>query len=84
VTELARFAACGPGSRSSTEEERMTEQRPDTDDRREPGGTPTAGRGDLTDRPVTPGDDAPASAVPGAYEADDDEQERGRVVKPGN
>jgi hypothetical protein len=62
----------------------MTAQRPDTDDRQEPGGTPTAGRGDLTDRPVIPGDDAATpSAVPGAYEADD-EQERGRAVKPGN
>ncbi len=63
----------------------MTEQRPDTDDRREPGGTPTAGRGDLTDRPVTPGDETGRpSAVPGAYESDEDDQERGRAVKPGN
>jgi hypothetical protein len=63
----------------------MSEQRPDTDDRAEPGGTPSAGRGDLTDRPATPGpgDDGPA-AVPGVYEADDDEQQRGKAVKPGN
>ena len=63
----------------------MTEQRPDTDDRHEPGGTPAPGRGDLTDRAVTPGDDATTpAAVPGAYDADDDERERGRAVKPGN
>jgi hypothetical protein len=63
----------------------VTEQRPDTEDRREPGGTPTIGRPGLTERPVTPGDDTTtASAVPGAYEADDDEQERGRAAKPGN
>ena len=63
----------------------MTEQRPDTDDRREPGGTPTAGRGDLIDRPVTPGDEASTTAaVPGAYDADDEDRERGRAVKPGN
>jgi hypothetical protein len=63
----------------------MTEQRPDTDDRGEPGGTPSPGPTHLTDRPVTPGarDDEPR-AVPGAYEADDDEQEHGRAVKPGN
>jgi hypothetical protein len=63
----------------------MTEQRPDTDDRHEPGGTPTTGRGDLTDRPVTPGSETTQpSAVPGVYSADDDDRERGRDVKPGN
>ena len=53
----------------------MTEQRPDTDDRHEPGGTPAPGGGHLTDRPVTPGEDDTArpAAVPGAYETDDDE-----------
>ena len=63
----------------------MTEQRPDTDDRHEPGGTPTTGGGDLTDRPVTPGNaTAQPSAVPGVYAADDDDLERGRDMKPGN
>lgn len=62
----------------------MTEQRPDTDDRREPGGTPSPGPSDLTDRPVAPGDDGAARAVPGAYEADEADRERGKAVKPGN
>jgi hypothetical protein len=65
----------------------MTEQRPDTDERDEPGGTPSPGPGNLTARPAVPGDDdgggAP-KAVPGAYEADEDEQARGREQKPGN
>lgn len=62
----------------------MPEARPDTDDRREPGGTPAPGAGNLTDRPVGPGDDGAARAVPGAYQADEAEQERGKAVKPGN
>jgi hypothetical protein len=64
----------------------MTEQRPDTDERDEPGGTPSPGHGNLTAKPVTPGtDDAGTpAAVPGAYEADEADQERGRAVKPGN
>jgi hypothetical protein len=62
----------------------MTEQRPDTDERDEPGGTPSPGPDDLTDRPMAPGDDGAAKAVPGAYAADDAEQERGKAVKPGN
>lgn len=63
----------------------MTEARPDTDEHREPGGTPSPGPADLTDRPVTPGTDdgAGARAVPGAYEADDTDRERGKAVKPG-
>jgi hypothetical protein len=64
----------------------MTEQRPDTDERHEPGGTASPGHGDLTARPGIPGrddGDAPA-AVPGAYEADESERERGKAVKPGN
>jgi hypothetical protein len=63
----------------------MTEARPDTDDRAEPGGTPSPGPGNLTDAPAQPGgsSDQPA-AVPGAYEADDAERERGKAVKPGN
>ncbi len=60
----------------------MTEHRPDTDDRGEPGGTPTASAGNLTDRPVTPGDDdTRPSSVPGAYAADDEDRER--AVEPG-
>ena len=64
----------------------MTEQRPDTDERGEPAGTPSPGPDNLTAAPTTPGDpDAGAAkAVPGAYEADDEEQARGRAVKPGN
>lgn len=64
----------------------MTEQRPDTDQRAEPAGTPSPGPGDLVSKPVSPGGDdtGQPSAVPGAYEADDAERERGRAVKPGN
>ena len=64
----------------------MTEQRPDTDDRADPAGTPSPGPDNLTAKPRTPGtDDAgAATAVPGAYEADDAEQQRGKAVKPGN
>jgi hypothetical protein len=64
----------------------MTEQRPDTDERGEPAGTPSPGPGNLTARPVTPGDDdaGNAAAVPGAYEGDEDDQARGREWKPGN
>lgn len=60
----------------------MTEHRPDTDERSEPAGTPSTGQGDLTARPVIPGDDGgEAKAVPGAYGAD--EQDRGRSAAPG-
>jgi hypothetical protein len=64
----------------------MTEQRPDTDERDEPGGTPSPGPHDLTARPQQPGshgDDGPA-AVPGAYESSEAAQGRGKAVKPGN
>ncbi len=63
----------------------MTEQRPDTDERSEPGGTPSPGPGNRTARPAVPGDDAEGApaAVPGAYEADEQEQARGRTRKPG-
>jgi hypothetical protein len=63
----------------------MTEQRPDTDERTDPAGTPSPGPDHLTDGPVVPGarGDEP-TAVPGAYEADDSEQQRGKAVKPGN
>jgi hypothetical protein len=64
----------------------MTEQRPDTDERDDPAGTPSAGPDNLTARPAVPGDDGGGApkAVPGAYEADDDDRERGKAVKPGN
>jgi hypothetical protein len=64
----------------------MTEDRPDTDQRAEPAGTAAPGPGNLTAKPVTPGgDDArKPTAVPGAYEADDAERDRGKAVKPGN
>ena len=63
----------------------MTEQsRPDTDERDEPGGTPSPGPDSLTQRPLSPGDDAATRAVPGAYDADEPERGRGKAVKPGN
>ncbi len=63
----------------------MTESRPDTDDRAEPGGTPSPGPDNLIDAPAQPGSDpGRPAAVPGAYEADEAEQERGKAVKPGN
>lgn len=64
----------------------MSDPRPDTDEHGEPGGSPTAGQDDLIRKPVTPGtDDAgSATAVPGAYESDDEARERGKAVKPGN
>jgi hypothetical protein len=64
----------------------MTEQRPDTDERNDPGGTPSSGPDDLTSKPATPGSDETTqpTAVPGAYQADDADQERGTAVKPGN
>lgn len=64
----------------------MTEQRPDTDERDEPGGTPSSGPDDLAARAATPGtDDAGrTTAVPGVYEAGDEDRERGKAVKPGN
>lgn len=64
---------------------RSDDPRPDTDERNEPGGTPSPGPDDLIAKPTTPGDDAGAStAAPGTYQADESEQERGRAVKPGN
>ena len=64
----------------------MTHERPDTDEKHEPAGTPPPGQDNLTAKPVTPGtDDAgTASAVPGVYDADDAARERGKAVKPGN
>lgn len=63
----------------------MADPRPDTDEKDEPGGTPSHGRHDLIRKPVTPGsEDDGSSAAPGAYEADDEERERGKAVKPGN
>jgi hypothetical protein len=64
----------------------MTEQRPDTDERHDPAGTSSPGPDDLTAKPSTPGDEDTGrpAAVPGAYEADDDDQQRGRAVEPGN
>lgn len=64
----------------------MAEPRPDTDERPEPGGSPTQGQDDLIRKPVVPGTDdtGPSTAVPGAHEADDDDRERGKAVKPGN
>ncbi len=65
-------------------EHRPDTDRPDTDEHAEPGGSPTQGQHDLIRKPVTPGADDGPSAVPGAYEADDDDRERGKAVKSGN
>jgi hypothetical protein len=61
-------------------------ERPDTDERHDPAGTPSPGPADLTAKPTTPGSDDAGrpTAVPGAYEADDGDQKRGKAVKPGN
>ncbi len=64
----------------------MTEHPVDTHERGEPAGTPSPGSGDLTSRPVTPGEDDAGGpkGVPGTYDADAEEQARGREWKPGN
>ena len=64
----------------------MSQERPDTDEKNEPAGTPSPGHGSLTAKPLIPGDEdaRSASAVPGAYDADDVAQESGKAVKPGN
>ena len=65
----------------------MTEQRPDTDERDDPGGTRTPGPDDLTAKPAVPGsadETTQPTAAPGVYVADEDDQRRGRAVKPGN
>ena len=65
----------------------MTERRPDTDERDDPGGTPTPGPDDLTAKPATPGstdETTQPTAVPGVYEAGEDEQRRAHAVKPEN
>jgi hypothetical protein len=54
----------------------------------DPGGTPEPEAGSLTRRPTTPeqsttGEVEPQEAIPGAYEADDTDRERGKQVKPG-
>jgi hypothetical protein len=63
----------------------MTDERPDTD-RTDPAGTPSPGPDNLIDKPATPGGDDPSAptAVSGAYESDEADQERGKAVKPGN
>jgi hypothetical protein len=65
----------------------MTEQRPDTDERDDPGGTPSPGQDSLMAKPATAGsgeETTRPTAAPGVYEADEDDQRRGRAVKPGN
>ena len=57
--------------------------------RPDPGGTAEPQSGSLTRTPTTPAQSAagevePPEATPGVYEADDDEQQRGKQVKPGN
>ena len=58
-----------------------------TTDRPDPGGTPSPGPDNLTATPTAPGDDADdqaPAAVPGVYEADEEDRRRGRAQKPGN
>jgi hypothetical protein len=65
----------------------MTEQRPDTDQRDDPSGTPSPGPDNLTEKATTPGssdESTRPTAAPGVYEADEAERQRGRAVKPGN
>ncbi|MDK3254916.1 hypothetical protein [Blastococcus capsensis] len=62
----------------------MTERHPDTDNRGEPGGTPTPGPDDLIDKPTTPGAGNGGTVTPGVYDADEDDRERGKAAKPGN
>lgn len=64
----------------------MPDRRPETDEKNDPAGTPSPGPDNLTSKPVTPGaDDAgQATAVPGVYEADEEERARGKASKPGN
>jgi hypothetical protein len=64
----------------------MTEQRPDTDERHDPGGTPSPGPDNLIAKPATTSSDETTqpTVVPGAYEAGDDDQQRGRAMKPGS
>ena len=56
-----------------------------TEHRHDPSGTSQEETDHLTDRATLPGEsDAKASAVPGAYDASEDDKERGKAVKPGN
>ena len=55
----------------------------------DPGGTAEPQSGSLTRTPTTTeqskaGETEPPEATPGAYEADEAEQQRGKQVKPGN
>jgi len=57
--------------------------------RPDPGGTPEPQAGSLTRTPTTPGHSSagevePPKATPGAYEADEAEQEAGKDVEPGD
>mgnify|MGYP000017526811 CR=1 FL=1 len=56
-----------------------------TEHRHDPSGTRREETDHLTDRATLPGEsDASASAIPGAYEASEEDKERGKAVKPGN
>ncbi len=62
-----------------------TAERPDTDERGDPGGTPSPCPRELLAKPSSPGeqDTSRPTAVPGAYDGDDEEPERGRASEPG-
>ena len=56
-----------------------------TEHRHDPSGTRREETDHLTDRATLPGEgDAKSTAIPGAYEATEEEKERGKAVKPGN
>ncbi|GAA3167227.1 hypothetical protein GCM10010531_19930 [Blastococcus jejuensis] len=56
-----------------------------TEHRHDPSGTRREETDHLTDRATLPGEnDASASAIRGAYEASEEDKERGKAVKPGN
>jgi hypothetical protein len=51
----------------------------------DPSGTPPTESRHLTDRALEPGEtETTPKAAPGAYEATEEDQERGKAVKPGN
>jgi hypothetical protein len=56
-----------------------------TEHRHDPSGTRREETDHLTDRATLPGEHDPgAKAVPGAYDASEEDKERGKAVKPGN
>jgi len=51
----------------------------------DPAGTRSDEPDNLTERATTPGEHEPtAKAAPGTYQADEEDRERGKAMKPGN